>query len=346
MKHKLKALKIVGILTITALVMMGCGAGGKKTENGALDSQTEQTETSETTEETVAETEVPEAAQGGTITVTDARGDVEIPANPEKIVDISGNSDILYLLGYSVIGTANSDAYDYTKFPAYLEDILKDASILGYSMQDTMDVEGMIALEPDLIIMSSVQEKMYDQLSEIAPTVMLSLAQTDWKEDVSSVASVMQKTKEAEDWLNSYKDKAAETGEAVKETYGEDTTYLSFLASGGQIYIFDKAGIGSILYEDMGLARPEGLPEQEDMSLPVVTYEGLASIDADYIFAIGTEEDLANLNESSIWNSMEAVKNGNIIELPSSPYFNQGYSSIGRLQFLDEITGLMENMNE
>ncbi len=52
-----------------------------------------------------------------TVTVTDVRGEVEIPENPERIVDLSGNSDILSILGYKVIGTANSDAYDYTKFP-------------------------------------------------------------------------------------------------------------------------------------------------------------------------------------------------------------------------------------
>lgn len=34
-------------------------------------------------------------------------------------------SDILSILGYSVVGTANSDAYDYTKYPSYLEDVLE-----------------------------------------------------------------------------------------------------------------------------------------------------------------------------------------------------------------------------
>ena len=60
-------------------------------------------------------------------TVTDVKGEVEIPVNPQRIVDISGASDILSILGYDVIGTANSDGYDYTKFPTYLEDVLGDA---------------------------------------------------------------------------------------------------------------------------------------------------------------------------------------------------------------------------
>ena len=56
-----------------------------------------------------------------TITVRDAKGEVAIPAEPKRIVDLSGNSDILSLLGYPVAGTANSDAYDYTQLPTYLQ---------------------------------------------------------------------------------------------------------------------------------------------------------------------------------------------------------------------------------
>ncbi|EIA23972.1 Putative periplasmic binding protein, partial [Candidatus Arthromitus sp. SFB-2] len=127
------------------------------------------------------------------ITVKDSIGDVQIPKNPKRIVDLSGNSDILSILGYSVVGTANSDAYDYTKFPSYLEETLKDAKILGYSMQDTVDIEGVLNLNPDLIIISKTQEKMYEQLKSIAPTIMIELEQIDWKKDILKVASILNK---------------------------------------------------------------------------------------------------------------------------------------------------------
>ena len=271
------------------------------------------------------------------VTVTDVRGEVEIPANPERIVDLSGNSDILSILGYKVVGTANSDAYDYTKFPTYLEETLKGAEILGYSMQDTMDVEAVMNLNPDLIVISTVQEKMYDQLSEIAPTVMIQLEALKWKDDDKAFAKVFNKEDVANKWLADYEAKAKKAGDKIKAEYGENTTYLSFLASGGQFFIFDGAGFGSVLYEDMGLAKPEGMPEQSDISLPVVTYEGLASIKSDYIFLISTPEDLKQLESNAIWNSLPAVKEGKVVVLESSPYFNQGYSSIGRQLLVDEI---------
>lgn len=290
--------------------------------------------------------ETPENTTAGeeTRVVTDAKGEVTIPANPQKIVDLSGNSDILSILGYKVIGTANSDAYDYTKFPTYLEETLQGAKILGYSMQDTMDVEAIIALEPDLIIISTYQEKMYEQLKDVAPTVMIELAQMNWKEDVLSVAKVFGKEAEANAWLEAYEAKAEEVGKKIRETYGEDTSYLAFLASGGQFFVFDGAGFGSVLYEDLGLKKPEGMPEQENISLPVVNYEGLAAIDADVIFAIGTDEDMAALKANSVWNGLTPVKEGKVVELPSSPYFNQGYSCIGRSLLLDEIAEMLTNI--
>lgn len=319
MRKKVLSLLAVSVLAIGMLA--GCGNSSNKTEDNNVGS-------------------------ADTITITDAKGEVEIPTNPERIVDLSGNSDMLSVLGYSVVGTANSDAYDYTKFPSYLEDVLTGAKILGYSMQDTMDIEGILELDPDLIIISSVQEKMYDQLKEIAPTVMVQLAQTNWRDDIETFAKLFNKEDVANEWLESYDAQAKEVGERIKKQYGEDTTYLAMLASGGQLYVFDAAGIGSILYEDMGLQKPQNMPEQENISLPVISYEGLADIDADYMFVVGTKEDLDALHESSIYQGMRAVKDGNVIELPSSPYFNMGYSCIGRQVFLGEIEYMMESRNE
>lgn len=271
------------------------------------------------------------------VKVKDVKGEVQIPAAPKRIVDLSGNSDILSILGYKVVGTANSDAYDYKKFPKYLENTLKGATILGYSMQDTMNIEAIMKLKPDLIIISTVQEKMYEQLSEIAPTVMIKSNSLNWKDDVKTMAKLFNKEKAANAWLENYDKSAKAAGDKIKKVEGKNTTYLSFLASGGQFYVFDGAGFGNVLYEDMGLDKPEGMPKQSNISLPVVTYEGLAKIKADYIFVIGTAADLKALQENTVWNSLPAVKNGKVTQLPASPYFTQGYSSIGREMLLKDI---------
>ena len=311
---KKKILKTLVVACMTAMMFVGCTSNNSANE---------------------------EKTNENTVTVTDVRGEVKIPANPKRIVDLSGNSDILSILGYKVIGTANSDAYDYTKFPSYLEETLSGAEILGYSMQDTIDVEAVMNLNPDLIVISTVQEKMYDSLSEIAPTVMIQLEALNWKDDVRALGKVFGKEEAANEWIANYEAKAKEAGDKIKAKYGENTTYLSFLASGGQFFVFDGAGFGDVLYNDMGLAKPVGMPEQTDISLPVVTYEGLAAIQSDYIFAIATDEDLAQLQANNIWNNLPAVKNGKVVILESSPYFNQGYSPIGREILVSEIGDML-----
>ena len=311
---KKRILKTIVATCMTAMMFVGCASNNTTNED-------------KTTENTV--------------TVTDVRGEVEIPANPQRIVDLSGNSDILSILGYKVVGTANSDAYDYTKFPSYLEETLSGAEILGYSYQDTMDVEAIMNLNPDLIVISTIQEKMYDQLSEIAPTVMIQLEALNWKDDVRALGKVFGKEEVANEWIANYEAKAKEAGDKIKSEFGEDTTYLSILANPNGFNVFDGAGFGDVLYSDMGLAKPVGMPEQTDVSLPVVSYEGLASIQADYIFVMGSDEELAQIKSNPIWNSLPAVKEGHVIELPSSPYFNQGYSSIGRELLVNEIGDML-----
>lgn len=278
-----------------------------------------------------------------TIVVTDVRGEVTIPLNPQRIVDLSGNSDMLSILGYSVVGTANSDAYDYTKLPRYLENTLSGSKILGYAYQDTMDIEAIMNLNPDLIIISTIQEKMVDMLSKIAPTVMIKMEALDWQADLRTLGTLFQRTEQTETWLNTYASKAGNNGSILRGLLGTETSYLSFLASGGQYYVFDGAGFGTVLYTDLGLARPQGLPSQTDVSLPVVSMEGLASIKADWFFVLGTDADNEALMNNPLWMSLPAVKAERVLYLPASPYFTQGYSAIGRELLLDEIVDLLSN---
>ena len=139
-RNHLFSIITAGMLTITLLA--GCGNTGSNANADPGSNTNTVQESTEDQASAVPESEAQitgEGQNGETIIVTDVRGEVEIPADPQRIVDLSGNSDILSILGYSVVGTANSDAYDYTKFPTYLEDTLQGAEILGYSMQDTME---------------------------------------------------------------------------------------------------------------------------------------------------------------------------------------------------------------
>lgn len=271
--------------------------------------------------------------------VETVKGEVEIPANPQRIVDISGNSEELLLLGYTPVGTSNVDSYKPDSVPAYVEDKLGSAKVVGHAMEDTADIEAILGLNPDLIIMAPRQEKIYDQLKEIAPVVMLDDEYNDWEGKLMDVADIFDKEDEAQKWLDTYYAKAEEVGKEIKAANGEDESYVAISTdlANGQFFVFTSGGMGTVLSEDMDLKQPEKIPAQDSIELPKVTLEGLDEIDADNIVLIGSESDKAELENNSVWNEIDAVKEGNVTFLNNSPYFSQPYNPVGRLLILDTI---------
>ncbi|MGL5312662.1 MAG: iron-hydroxamate ABC transporter substrate-binding protein, partial [Peptostreptococcaceae bacterium] len=292
-----KKLAILG-LTIAALGVVGCSSNGSNEDNNT---------------------------DAATRIVETVKGEVEIPAEPKKIVDISGNSEELALLGYTPVGTANVDSYQTDSVPTYVQNELGESKVVGHSMMDTMDIEAILALEPDLIIMAPRQEKIYDQLKEIAPVVMVDDEYNNWEAKLMDIAEIFEKEDEAQAWLDSYYAKAKEIGEEINAANG-DQTYVTVLASSGQFMVFTEAGLGTVLRDDMGLKQPVNMPEQDSITLPTVTMEGLSEIDADHIIVIGTESDKSDLENSSVWKEIRAVKEGNVTILDASPYFSQPYN--------------------
>lgn len=101
--------------------------------------------------------------------------------------------------------------------------------------------------------------------------------------------------------------------------------------------IFSEGGMGTILKDDMGLKQPANMPEQDSITLPTVSIEGLSEIDADNIVVIGMESDKQDLAKNSVFNEIRAVKDGNYTFLNASPFFSQAYNPMGRKLLLEEV---------
>ena len=168
-------------------------------------------------------------------------------------------------------------------------------------------------------------------------TTFKDLQNKDIKEKLKDIAKLFGQEEEAQKWLDAYYEKAEKLGEEIKKANGEDTTYLTVLASSGSFMVFSEGGIGTVLKDDMKLPQPANMPEQDSITLPTVTMEGLSEIDADHIIVIATESDKADLEASSVWSQIRAVKDGNVTILDASPYFSQAYNPIGRELILESV---------
>ena len=76
-------------------------------------------------------------------------------------------------------------------------------------MGDKINIEAVAAAKPDLILVNNRQEKIYDQLSKIAPTVMLKTPLDQWRPKFEEVGQIFGKEKETKEWFKQYDEKQA-----------------------------------------------------------------------------------------------------------------------------------------
>jgi len=249
------------------------------------------------------------------ITVTDANGEVTIPADAERIL-ASNLEDSLVALDITpvrqwAIGTTVHE---------YLQDKLGDVPTIEWDMP----LEQVIEAEPDLVIFSSpsvVPTGQLEQYQQVAPTyVFTDEDASDWRKQITIIGEMLGKEELAKEVLASYDKKAADAAEKIKATIGDESTAAIWMI-GGQYYVLEKNRFaGNVLYEDLGLAIPsfiENLGTAKDATWSPISIEALADLDADHVFLIATEGEtgMKTLTSSSIWQGTPAAQNGHVYEI-------------------------------
>jgi iron complex transport system substrate-binding protein len=165
------------------------------------------------------------------------KGDISIPVNPQKVIGLSVvYPEFLYALGVTPIAVQNY----HPEFPAYLQDPFKDTVKMGIAQ--TPNFEAILAAEPDLIIAPTWwSDKDYDQLTKIAPTVLLP-QRDDWRDELRDIAEVLDKKEQAEGVIQDLHSKEVAAKEKLHSIVGDETVmYLMVLDK-------EKISTGVILF--------------------------------------------------------------------------------------------------
>ena len=263
-----------------------------------------------------------------------------IPSNPKRVVDLTGSSDVLRVMGLNVVGTANCRSDDLTRVPSYLEGTLQGVQVLGASYQVYFDIDAIKALEPDLILIGPQHEAIRPQLQQIATTVTVHLALRSWKADMLSLGEMFSKRATVATWLDNYATKCATLGANIKRAQGESFRCLALMISGGQLYAFVDAGLGGVLYNDLGLGRPIGMSDRMGINMTNVSISQLSNLMMDYLFIIGSDAELKALRGTEDWMKLPVVRSKHVKELPTEPYLSMGYSCLGADTLASEIAAM------
>lgn len=279
-------------------------------------------------------------ASGETRTVEHGLGTSEVPVEPERIVAFGSAVDAALFVGVEPVGVNEE-----VKNSKYLAEELEGVESFGSSGEP--DLERIAALDPDLIVgLDVVVEGVYEQLSEIAPTVGVPFgdASGNWKEYNRGYAEALNRAEEFEEASSEYEAKAEEIREEI-----DDAPEVAVMRASAENLRFDLPGIfiGAVFYEDAGLSLPPELAEAaenpENFTLEVSREELGVAEGAEHVFLWNVsytqspEEDREEISafiEDPLFGRLEAAEEGNVY--PMGDYsFAESY--IGADMILDDI---------
>jgi iron complex transport system substrate-binding protein len=211
---------------------------------------------------------------------------VEVPKNPEKIVSFDMASlDTIAALGSEVDGAPLENV------PEYLQDgLAEDAFDAGTLFE--ADLTAIEAQEPDLIIIGGRSAALYDDLSEIAPTIDLGLAD-GFTETLERNTTFLGEVLGAEDKATTELAKVNAGIAEAKAVAEKAGTGLGILVTGGKVNAMApssegggaRAARGGLIYDAFGVQ-----PAVEDVKAAThgepVSFEFLLEHNPDYLWVV------------------------------------------------------------
>lgn len=304
---------------ILALMVSACS-------NSASSTNTSGNGNANASKENVTEPAATESEASGTITYQSESGPIEVPANPQRVIVLSAFAGNVMSLGVNLVGVES-----WSKMNPRFDATLKDVEEVSDE-----NLEKIIELDPDLIIGLSTINNI-DKLKEIAPTVTYTYGKVDYLTQHLEIGKLLNKEKEAQAWIDDFKQRAASAGEEIKAKIGADATVSVIENWDKQIYVYgDNWGRGTeILYQEMKLAMPEKVKE---MALKdgyyALSLEVLPEFAGDYVIFSKNNETDNSFMETDTYKNIPAVKNNRVYEADSREfYFNDPITLDFQLDF-------------
>lgn len=243
--------------------------------------------------------------------ITHAMGVTEVPDTPLRVAILT-NEGTEALLHLGVLPIAAAQSWEGNPFYPHLADKLGDA--VSLSMETAIDLELLASLEPDLIIGTKVrQEKIYPQLSAIAPTVMSETIGMDWLDNYQFYGDVLGLGDKARANVAALEAHADALADAIGDVTQETVSLVRFAP--GRTRIYSDHSFPGVVLDLVGIARPE--LQRSEETFVQIGKERIPEMAGDRIFYFAADDDnpesAANLDEwlnDPLWQVLPAVRAG------------------------------------
>ncbi|MCM3746594.1 AraC family transcriptional regulator [Paenibacillus pasadenensis] len=265
----------------------------------------------------------PQAEQGGQKgwprTYTDALGrEVVIQQKPEKII-VTHFAMMEYFFALDRPPIASTLAERILSSFETLKPY-ESSGVTDIGQVATPDLELMMKLEPDLIVgLSGVHNDVYEDLSKIAPVVMVDTSDLGWKEMLREYAGLAGEEEKAETFITELEALMDEARGKLAAYKDKSVTFLRPTGDGQTFYVLDESSV-EYAYGEEGLGFK--LPAAQKMEDGIISMEGVVQMNPEMIFIVDYLDSMdainSELSKSKVWNSLQAVKDGNVYSLDVS----------------------------
>ena len=265
-------------------------------------------------------------------------GTTQLKKAPKRIVILDNlYGEILEPLDLTPVG-ATTEQEGSQEFSTLFKKHYKDADVVSVGWQKTPDLEKIKELKPDLILMTVEQEDLYEDLSEIAPTVGYRIntdENWDYHETSLKVAEIFDKRDEMKDALDRMDAKEAVFAENVKAKFGDQKLmYLRVTDNDIRYYAYGHFGY---LYDTYKFNRAQTF-NPEDM-YQVIDIDKLKDLNPDLLIVQADSQELLDnkLKNSPVWTSLKAVQNNKVIYADYSTYM-LGFGIVSQEAIMKQIS--------
>lgn len=265
-------------------------------------------------------------------------GTTELKKAPKRIVILDNlYGEILDPLDITPVGATTGQA-DSQEFSTLFKKQYKDAKVVSVGWQGNPDLDKIAELKPDLILMTREQEDLYDELSEIAPTVGYQIntdENWDYHETSLKVAEIFDKRDEMKKDLDRLDAREAVFAENVKAKFGnQKLMYLRVTDNDIRYYAYGHFGY---LYDTYHFNRAETF-NPDDM-FQVIDPDKLKDINPDLLIVQADSQELLDnkLKNSPVWTSLKAVQNNKVIYADYSTYM-LGFGIVSQEAIMKQIS--------
>lgn len=283
-------------------------------------------------------------------TVEHAMGSTTIKGTPKKVVILTNEgTEALLALGVKPVGAVQSWLGD--PWYEHIKSEMEGVEVVG--VESEVNVEKIASLKPDLIIGNKLrQEKVYDQLSAIAPTVFSETLRGDWKDNFKLYAKALNLEAKGTEVLSAYDKHVEDLKTELGDKVNQEVSVVRFMAGKSRIYYTDS--FSGVLFDQLGFkraAQQEALftPDNKLGLLAVeVGKEVIPQMDGDLLFyftyappgdqaALDTAKEWTN---DPLWKNLNAVKSGHVYEVSDATWNTSGGVLSANIM-LDDLKNLL-----